>query len=382
MFLKHLELVNFRNYKMASIDFKAQKTILIGENAQGKTNLLESILFLSHLSSPRINHDSELVLWNEPFARIKCEVEKSYSESLLEIIINPPKPKILKVNGIKKNKSSLFLGNIVAVSFSVDDLSILRGAPSDRRKWLDNAIVQLYPMYSERLSTFNKIRVQRNNLLKTLQATPSSIGSFSDTLSVWNEQLAITGSNIIHLRLKFLTEIQKQAKIKHEIISKGKENLNLKYNSNIFGSFDFQEGKILSPDQIAVKFKELLEVRKNDEILRAQTLVGPHRDDLELYINGIDALKFASQGQQRTVVLSLKLSELDFIKKIISETPILLLDDVLAELDKTRQNYLLESIGNDIQFVITTTDINNFDQPFLKDVMVYNIDAGTITDNS
>lgn len=378
MFLKQLKLVNFRNYKIAEIDFKTQKTIFMGDNAQGKTNLLESILYVSQLSSPRINHDCELVLWNEDFAAIKCEVEKSYTDSILEVIINPPKTKILKINGIKKNKSSLFLGNLVAVSFSIDDLSLFRGAPADRRRWLDTAIVKLYPMYSERMSKFNKIRMQRNNLLKSLNGKNSALGSINETLSVWDEQLVITGSNIVHLRLKFLKEIQKNAKLKHLSISKGKENLKLKYRSNLFGSFDFETDDLLTPEQISLMFRSVLDKRRNDEIIRAQTLVGPHRDDIEMYINGADALKFASLGQQRTVVLSLKLSELDFISKITGETPILLLDDVLAELDKTRQNYLFSSIGSDIQVIITTTDINNFDDNFLKDVKVYNIDTGVV----
>lgn len=377
MFLKQLELVNFRNYKIAGIDFKTQKTILMGENAQGKTNLLESILYVSQLSSPRINNDSELVLWNEDFARIKCEVQKSYTDCILEVIINPPKTKILKVNGIKKNKSSLFLGNIVAVSFSVEDLAIFRGAPSDRRKWLDSSIVKLYPRYSERMSDFNKIRMQRNTLLKSLNGKYYT-DCISETLSTWDEQLVITGSNIVHLRLKFLKEIQKNVKLKHQSISKGKENLKLKYSSNLFGSFDFETDDLLTSEQIAIMFRSALDKKRNDEIIRAQTLVGPHRDDIEIYINDADALKFASLGQQRTVVLSLKLSEVDFISKIIGETPILLLDDVLAELDKTRQNYLLDSIGYDIQVIITTTDINNFDQKFLKDVMVYNIETGVV----
>jgi DNA replication and repair protein RecF len=219
--------------------------------------------------------------------------------------------------------------------------------------------------------------MQRNTLLKSLNGKYYT-DCISETLSTWDEQLVITGSNIVHLRLKFLKEIQKNVKLKHQSISKGKENLKLKYSSNLFGSFDFEIDDLLTSEQIAVMFRAALDKKRNDEIIRAQTLVGPHRDDIEIYINDADALKFASLGQQRTVVLSLKLSEVDFISKIIGETPILLLDDVLAELDKTRQNYLLDSIGDDIQVIITTTDINNFDQKFLNDVMVYNIETGVV----
>lgn len=380
MFLKNIELLNFRNYKSVRIDFKTQKTILTGKNAQGKTNLLESILYLSQLSTPRSNHDSELVFWNENFARIKGFVKKSYTESTLEVFINPPKSKILKVNGIKKKKFSEFLGNLIAVSFSVDDLLLLRGSPSDRRGWIDSSIIKLYPMYSERLSKYNKIRNQRNNLLKSFAGNINITDTLRNSLSVWDEQLIVAGSNLIHLRLKFLKEIQNIARNKHKIISKDKEFLKINYNSTIFGFFDFDNDEIFTSEQIADFYKKSLKEKINEEIIRSQTLIGPHRDDIAIYINDADAIKYASQGQQRTVVLSLKLSELDFIRKITGEIPLLLLDDVLAELDDIRQNYLLDSIGKDIQTIITTTDISNFKKEFLTDVVVYNIESGIISD--
>ena len=206
MFVKSIELKNYRNYENLSINFNSDKILLIGKNAQGKTNLLESLYYLSCLSSARAKTDSELILWNKDFAKVKATVEKQELERELEITINPPKRKELKVNGVKKNKSSDFCTNLSVVSFSVNDLLLLRGVPDDRRDWLDMAISQIYPAYPDRVSKYNKIRIQKNNHLKEIKG---NINADTSLLDVFNTQLAISGSNIIFLRLKFLKEIQK-----------------------------------------------------------------------------------------------------------------------------------------------------------------------------
>lgn len=378
MFLKHIELKNYRNYGSCSIEFATPKTILVGKNAQGKTNLLESVYYMSTLSSYRSSPDAELIKWGNDYAFLKAEVIKNDTDIDLSVLINPPKNKVLKVNGLKKSKYSQFLGNLLSVSFGVNDLLILRGSPQDRRHWLDLAISQLYPAYRDRLLKYNKIRTQRNNTLKDFKGNINLASYQEDLISVWDEQLVVTGSNVIHLRIKYLKEIQRIANEKHSSIAKG-ENLVINYNSAVTGQFDCEKDETIPVEKIADNFKRLLAEKRNEEIIRAQTVAGPHRDDICFFINGINAESFASQGQQRTVVLSLKLAELEFIRRIVNENPILLLDDVLAELDTTRQNYLLDTISEETQTIITTVDLSGFSKDYLNDVMVYNVEAGTVS---
>ena len=244
---------------------------------------------------------------------------------------------------------------------------MLRGNPSDRREWLDRAISQVYPAYDERLSKYDKIRIQKNNTLKEYLKT----GNLNRTLlDVFNEQLVITGSNIIYLRKKFLKEIEQLAKEKHKIISET-ETLKIDYDCG------FLEDET-EPETIMEKFTSAIEEAYDEELRRGQSCVGPHRDDVIFYINGNEATKFASQGQQRTVVLALKLSELDIITNKMGDEPILLLDDVLAELDDLRQNYLLKSINDRTQTIITSVDTVLFDKEFLDGVKIYNIENGRI----
>ena len=237
---------------------------------------------------------------------------------------------------------------------------LLRGSPEDRRNWLDRAISQIYPAYDERLSKYDKIRIQKNNLLKS-EVIDKAL------YDIYNEQLVITGANIIFLRKKFLKEIEQIASVKHNTISES-EKFTLSYTcpkDNI--------------EDISEYLKLELRERKKEEFARKQSCVGPHRDDIIFKINGADATKFASQGQQRTLVLSLKLSELEIIKDKTGFYPILLLDDVLAELDDRRQNYLLKSIDKNTQTIITSVDTLLFEQEFLKDVIIYNIENGKIS---
>ncbi len=371
MFLKKLKLNNFRNYESLDLNFDTEKTLLVGQNAQGKTNILEAVYYLSGLSSKRAQKDAELVFWDHNFCRIDAEILKNDIDIELEVLINPPNKKVLKLNGIKKNKAADFLGNLIAVNFCVDDLMLLRGAPVDRRNWIDDCISRLYPGYQERLQKYNKIRSHRNNLLKNLRGQVFS----EDILSVWDEQLIVSGSNLVYLRLKYLNEIKDIVRKKYNIIAKDEE-LNIVYNSTIFGEItDFSQ---YSSDEIAQNFKLKQEEVKQEEIIRAKTLIGPHRDDIDFFINNKSALNFASQGQQRTIVLSLKLAEIDIIKQKKDDTPILLLDDVLAELDKTRQNFLLKSIESDIQTIITSTDSHGFEPKFLEGVKIYHVKKGEI----
>ena len=368
MRLLELKLTNYRNCMDLSLNLNSGKILIIGKNAQGKTNILESIYFLSALKSPRTSNNIEIINFNAEAAEIEAELVKANTSVTLDYSYSKEKTRILKVNGVKTTPKN-FKQVLKTVLFSTNDLLLLRGNPSDRRDWLDRAISQIYPAYDERLSKYDKIRIQKNNFLKELiKGVPLD----ETLLEVLNEQLTITGSNIIYLRIKFLAEIEKIAREKHRIISETEE-LKLVYDCS------FLDGET-ELEEIAEKFRGALEERKIEEMRRAQSCVGPHRDDILFYINENEATKFASQGQQRTVVLALKLSELDIITEKTGDEPVLLLDDVLAELDDLRQNYLLKSITNATQVVITSVDTLLFENEFLKGVKIYKIEDGRIVE--
>jgi DNA replication and repair protein recF len=340
--------------------------LIIGKNAQGKTNILESVYFLSTLKSPRTSNNIELINFEAEKTEINCNMIKAETDVELDFSYSNEKKRELALNKVKTTPKN-FKSVLKTVLFSTADLLLLRGNPSDRRDWLDRAISQVYPAYDDRLSKYDKIRIQKNNLLKDYLKT----GLLNDTLlDVYNEQLVITGSNIIYLRKKFLKEIERIASEKHRIISET-EDLKIDYDcSFLSGQYELEE--------IAEAFKMSLEDRKTEEMRRGQACVGPHRDDINFYINGNEAVKFASQGQQRTIVLALKLSELDIITEKTGDEPVLLLDDVLAELDDIRQNYLLKSINENTQTIITSVDTVLFEDEFLQDVKIYKIEAGRV----
>lgn len=358
MKLLRLGLKNYRNCEEVCLEFPRQKTLIIGKNAQGKTNILESIYMLSDLKSPRTSTMTDLIRFNSAGFEINANVEKNNTDIELNISYNIEKKRDLKINQVKTSPKNFKL-TVKTVLFSTKDLLLLRGAPQDRRDWLDRAISQIYPAYDERLSKYDKIRVQKNNLLKSDEIDMT-------LFDIYNDQLVITGANIIFLRKKFLKEIEEIAAEKHKCISNN-ESFTLNYTcprDDIEGICSYLKGKLAD--------------RKSEELARRQTCVGPHRDDIEFKINDIDAVKFASQGQQRTLVLALKLAELEIIRQKTGFAPILLLDDVLAELDDTRQNYLLKSIENGVQTIITSVDTLLFEDEFLKDVQIYTIQNGQL----
>ena len=358
MKLLKLGIKNYRNCENVLMNFPTRKTLIIGKNAQGKTNILESIYFLSDLKSPRTSTISDLIQFNKSQFEINAEVYKNDTNIELDYLYTSEKKREFKINKVKTNAKNFKLV-VKTVLFSTKDMLLLRGTPEDRRNWLDRAISQIYPAYDERLSKYDKIRIQKNNLLKQ-EIIDEKL------YDIYNEQLVITGANIIYLRKKYLKEIEKIAADKHHTISDSEEfSLNYTCPKDEIGD-------------ISEYLKLELNERRKEEFARHQSVVGPHRDDIEFKINGVDAAKFASQGQQRTLVLSLKLSELEIIRQKTGFYPILLLDDVLAELDDKRQNYLLKSIDTNTQTIITSVDTLLFEQDFLKDVTIYNIENGNI----
>ena len=358
-----LKLKDYRNCKDIELNFDSKKILIIGKNAQGKTNILESIFFLSTLKSQRTSNNLELINFDAKIVEVSAEIEKNGVNIELDYNYNTEKKREIKVNKLKTRPKE-FKNILKSVLFSTQDLQLIRGNPEDRRSWLDTAISQIYPAYDDRLSKYNKIRVQKNNFLKDYNQNET-------LLDVYNEQMTILGSNIIYLRKKFLKEIEKISQEKHSTICQ-EEKLSIEYDCNFLNTKDNEI------EDISEKFKQKLAERKELEIIRGQSMVGPHRDDVIFYINNQEATKFASQGQQRTIVLSLKLAELDIITQKIGDSPILLLDDVLAELDDVRQNYLLKTIDHNTQTIITSVDTLLFDEKFLEGVKVYKIEQGKI----
>ena len=358
MKLRNLKLSNYRNCADVSLDLDYDKIIIIGKNAQGKTNILEGVYYLSCLKSPRTSNIKDFVQFGKTDFKIEGELFKSDTDISLEVEYSLDKPKVVKLNGLKTTPKN-YKSALNTVLFSTQDLLLLRGTPQDRRDWLDNAIAQIYPTHDERLSKYSKIRVQKNNLLKS--------DIIDDALlDVFNEQIVITGSNIIYTRQKFLSELKKYALEKYSGISMNEE-FSFEYSVPYF-----------EIDEIADSLRNELNERKSEELARHQSCVGPHRDDVFFYLDNKDATKFASQGQHRTVVLALKLAEIELIRAKKGYSPVLLLDDVLAELDDLRQNYLLKSISDETQTIITSVDTLLFEDEFLQNVKIYNISNGEV----
>ncbi len=344
MYIKSIELNNFRNYDNETIYLDKGLNVIVGKNAQGKTNLLESVYLASIGKSPRTNNGKDLIKWNSTFAKITMEyVKNNLNHRKLEIFLSNSQNKSIKVNGYYLKKISQLLGEIYTVYFSPDELDIVKSGPNERRKFLDIAICQFDKNYFYNLNKYYEILEQRNKLLKS----SSNAKTIKDTLDIWDEQLASFGSKLIYTRLQFVNILSSIAKDIHSNLTSGKENLRLEYSGIIDTDIKVIENKLL----------KAIEGSKDKDIALGYTNVGPQRDDIKLIVNEIDIRSFGSQGQQRTVALTLKLAELEVIKNETGDTPILLLDDVLSELDMSRQNKLMEVI-KDYQVLLTCTSFS------------------------
>ena len=339
MIIKSIELSNFRNYEKLEIHFDHGTNILYGDNAQGKTNILEAAYFSGTTKSHKGSKDKEVIRFNCEESHIRTIVEKNDKEYQIDMHLRTRGSKGVAINRIPIKKASELFGILNIVFFSPEDLNIIKNGPAERRRFLDSELCQLDKLYLSDLTKYNKILNQRNKLLKDINYRPDLM----ETLSVWDEQLLEVGKRIIKRRKIFIEELNEIIGQIHSNISGGKEQLILKYEPNIEDIF-FAD--------------ELLKAKQKDMKL-CQTTVGPHRDDMLFSVNEVDIRKFGSQGQQRTSALSLKLAEIETVKKSIHNTPVLLLDDVLSELDSNRQNYLLNSIS-DIQTIITCTGLEEF----------------------
>lgn len=350
MFLKSLFLRNFRNYEEEEILWHPRLNLITGFNAQGKSNLLEAIGYLSIASSFRRVKDKDLIRWNQSFFYIEGDIQKKSANYLVSIGALKDKKKVIKINGNKRTKISDIFGVLNSVIFSPEDLAIVKSSPSARRRYLDSEMIQLFPAYYHLLVEYQKILIQKNNILKSIRQKKSS----KDLLIIWDEQLIEVGSKIIKKRLEVLQKLTPLARLMHRKITYGEEELEIIYEG-IESSDVLKKSNV---NEIKEIFSKKISSNRNNEIARGLSLIGPHRDDLKLVINNIDIRKFGSQGQQRTTALSLKLAELELMKAETAEYPILLLDDVMSELDQKRRSHLLEIVGPKIQTFITTTEVN------------------------
>lgn len=357
MYVDLLKLKNFRNYEDLEIHFSDRINIIHGDNAQGKTNILEAIYLAATTKSHRGSKDKDIILFNKDDSHIRLNLKKRDVGHRIDMHLRKAKPKGVAIDGIPIRKSTELFGLINIIIFSPEDLSIVKNGPGERRRFMDMEICQISRIYYSNLLRFSKILDQRNNLLKQIYFKPE----IKETLDTWDEQLVDTGKTIIKERRNFIGMMNDIIQDIHNSLSSGKEKIELIYEPNV------EEDKFL---------KVLKEKRKLD-LKNSVTMTGPQRDDFAVMINGNDVRVYGSQGQQRTAALSLKLAEIEIVKKVINDNPILLLDDVMSELDSQRRDALLETM-NDIQTIITCTGYDDFIRQRISVDKIYKINNGRI----
>lgn len=347
MKVKQLTLHNYRNYARIDLRFTHHLHIFIGENAQGKTNIIEALYLAAMGHSHRTNSDQDLIQWEKQEASVRVMFDRIDVENQIEIVLAKDRAKTISYN-LHPIKPRNLIGSMNVVLFSPEDLSLVKGAPAGRRKYLDLEISQANPSYYRQLSTYNRIVSQRNMLLKKIKERRSS----KDLLDGWDQQLSEIAAGVVMKRLASIKKLNMLANLMHRKISTNKESLEISYLMT--GAED------AIPAGLVSWYNDKLRENREIDILRGSTSVGPHRDDIVFNVNKINLRSFGSQGQQRTGVLALKLAELEFIKSETGEYPILLLDDVMSELDANRREQLLLFIKERIQTFITATDLNYF----------------------
>lgn len=361
MIIKSIELKNFRNYEDLNISFDEGTNILYGNNAQGKTNILEAAYMSGTTKSHKGSKDKDMIRFGEQEAHLRTVVVKQGKQYQIDMHLKQSRSKGIAVNRVPMKKASELFGILNIVFFSPEDLNIIKNGPAERRRFLDAELCQLDKVYLADLTNYNKILNQRNKLLKDMVYRPD----LSDTLPVWDMQLVETGKKIIKRRKQFVEELNEIVHEIHYKISGEKEELVIKYEPSI-DDMMFEDG---------------LNRAKVRDLKLCQTSIGPHRDDMLFSIQGVDIRKFGSQGQQRTSALSLKLSEIELVKRSIHDTPVLLLDDVLSELDSNRQNYLLNNIY-DTQTMITCTGLDEFVKNRFQINRVFEVINGQVFERS
>ncbi len=357
MIVQSVELENFRNYKELKLEFHEGINIFYGDNAQGKTNILEAVYLCCTNKSHRSSRDREMIRFEAEEAHIKMLLNRQDSPYRIDMHLKKNKAKGIAVNGIPIRRASELFGIANVVFFSPEDLQIIKEGPSGRRKFIDLELCQLDKIYVYNLVNYNKALNQRNLLLKDLAARPQ----YMDTLDVWDEQLIRYGSVLIDLRKQFADELAPVVEAIHRRLTGERETLSLTYE----------------PNASQEEFRHMLQKNRDRDIRQKSTQTGPHRDDIRFSVNGVDIRTYGSQGQQRTAALSLKMAEIELVKKRTKDTPVLLLDDVLSELDAGRQNYLLGSIEG-VQTMITCTGLDDFVNHRFHIDKVFRVKSGTV----
>jgi len=368
MFIDKLLLRNYRNYDELDISFENKVNVILGENAQGKTNMMESIYVLAMAKSHRTSNDKELIKWDSEYAKIEGRLAKTNGKIPMQLVVSK-KGKKAKFNHIEQRKLSQYIGNMNVVMFAPEDLNLVKGSPQIRRRFIDMEIGQISPVYLHDMGQYQKILHQRNSLLKQLQISRKTDDAMLEILTEQFIQIAV---KIVAKRFEFLRMLESWAVPIHQGISRGLEKLEIRYKPSV----DVSEEQDLS--KMKNIYEEKFQSTKKREVERGVTLFGPHRDDVLFYVNGRDVQTFGSQGQQRTTALSIKMAEIELIHSEIREYPILLLDDVLSELDDYRQSHLLNTIQGKVQTFVTTTNIDGIDHQTLKEAATFQVESGAV----
>ncbi|MDU3830993.1 DNA replication/repair protein RecF [Gemella haemolysans] len=376
MKIKSLKLLYFRNYLSTNIDAHPSLNVLVGNNANGKTNIIESIFCLALGKSYRTKSDSECIMFGETATAMSCIVNKNDKDLDIMLGINN-KGKSAKIAGIKKTKLTDFVGELNIVLFSPEDLQIVKGSPALRREFMNREFYQFSRIYHKYYLMYQHLLKQRNSYLKDMRKNPKDEMSLA-YLETLTSQLAKVALYITKERVSFVQDISKLTYKNMLNISNGQETLKIKYKSSVLDALNISE--INDESFTEENLTKVMMKKSFDDIMRGSTKIGPQHDDLEFYINDLDAKMYASQGQQRSIVLSLKLAEINYLKEKTGTYPVLLLDDVLSELDKNRQLKLLDAINENVQTFITTPSISDIKEDLLKKAKVFNIENGNISE--
>ena len=358
MIIESIELKNYRNYENLQLELSPGTNIFYGDNAQGKTNILESVYVCCTTKSHKGSKDKEMIRFGEDEAHIKLTVRKQDVPYRIDMHLKKNKAKGIAINGIPIRKASELFGIVNVVFFSPEDLNIIKNGPAERRRFLDLELCQLNKLYVHGLIQYNRVVTQRNKLLKELSFHPE----YEETLDIWDLQLAQYGRQVIEYRTDFVKQLNEMIVGIHNQLSGGKERLEIFYEPNVE----------------AEKLEDALVKNRDSDLRQRTTGIGPHRDDISFIVNGIDIRRFGSQGQQRTAALSLKLAEIELVKYLVKDYPVLLLDDVLSELDGSRQEHLLAGIDH-IQTMITCTGLEDFLSHRFPIDKIYKVVEGTVS---
>ena len=360
MIIRSIELSNFRNYERAELHFHEGTNVLYGDNAQGKTNVLEAIFVGGTTRSHKGSRDQEMIRSGEKESHIRYFIEKREKVFKVEVHMRRGSSKGIAIDGLPIKNSSELLGLSNIVFFSPEDLGIIKNGPEERRRFIDMEMCQLNKAYLFYLTQYRKVLHQRNALLKQIREN----GDLKSTLGIWNQQLVENGRKIIRLREEFVSKLNEIMKEKHASLTGGREDIEISYK----------------PSCRQQDLESRLFMEEERDILSGTTTVGPHRDDMVFITENRDLRKYGSQGQKRTAALSLKMAEIEIVEQSVGEKPILLLDDVLSELDRSRQNYLLENIKG-IQTIITCTGLEEFIKNGINIDRTFEIIKGTSKQN-